>query len=201
MKTERGSFMVGLIVGLLLGLALALSVAIYFTRSPVPFVNKVPQRTPEQDAAEAAHNKSWDPNSGLSPKSVRAASAAASTATPDATPSPAAITPPTASAPTARGATPPAATADAASRPASGASSGETNVQIQAGAFSRSEDAEAQRARLSLLGYTPRVVEREQVGHTVYRVRLGPYSREDADAQLEKIRAAGIDAALVKGER
>jgi cell division protein FtsN len=78
----------------------------------------------------------------------------------------------------------------------------DANLQIQAGAFSRSNDAEAQRARLSLLGFAPRVVEREQVGHTVYRVRLGPFAtKEDADEQLAKLHEAGVDATLVRAER
>ena len=45
MKAQRGGFMVGLVVGLLIGLALALGVALYVTKVPVPFINKVPQRT------------------------------------------------------------------------------------------------------------------------------------------------------------
>ena len=55
----------GLIVGLLIGLALALGVALYITKVPLPFIDKVPQRTAEQDAAEAEKNKNWDPNSPL----------------------------------------------------------------------------------------------------------------------------------------
>ena len=55
----------GLIVGLLAGLALALSVALYVTKVPMPFLNKVPQRTAEQDAAELEKNRNWDPNSPL----------------------------------------------------------------------------------------------------------------------------------------
>ena len=43
---QRGGFVIGLIIGLLIGLALALGVALYVTKVPVPFVNKVPQRTP-----------------------------------------------------------------------------------------------------------------------------------------------------------
>ena len=65
MRLQRGGFVMGLIVGLLVGLALALGVALYVTKVPVPFVNKVPQRTAEQDAAEAEKNKNWDPNSPL----------------------------------------------------------------------------------------------------------------------------------------
>ena len=48
----------GMVVGLLIGLALALGVALYITKAPIPFVNKVPQRTAEQDTAEAERNRS-----------------------------------------------------------------------------------------------------------------------------------------------
>src|SRR6187402_2768542 len=64
-RRQQGSFVIGLIVGLLVGLALALGVALYIAKVPVPFVNKVPQRTAEQDAAETEKNKHWDPNSAL----------------------------------------------------------------------------------------------------------------------------------------
>src|SRR6185436_164072 len=65
MKFQRGGFVMGLIIGLMAGLAIALGVALYVTKVPVPFVNKVPQRTAEQDAAEAEKNRNWDPNSPL----------------------------------------------------------------------------------------------------------------------------------------
>ena len=63
--SQRGGLVLGLIIGLLIGLAVALGVALWVTKAPVPFVNKVPPRTPEQDAAEAARNKDWDPNAAL----------------------------------------------------------------------------------------------------------------------------------------
>ena len=65
MKSQRGGFFLGMIVGLLIGLAMALAVALYVTKVPLPFIDKVPQRTAEQDAAEAEHNKNWDPNAPL----------------------------------------------------------------------------------------------------------------------------------------
>jgi hypothetical protein len=68
MTSQRGGFALGLIVGLLVGLALAIGVALYVTKVPVPFVNKVPQRTAEQDAAEVERNKNWDPNAPLASK-------------------------------------------------------------------------------------------------------------------------------------
>ena len=53
MRFQRGGFVMGMIIGLMVGLALALGVALYVTKVPVPFVNKVPQRTAEQAARDA----------------------------------------------------------------------------------------------------------------------------------------------------
>jgi hypothetical protein len=52
MKSQRGGFVMGLIIGLLAGLAWPWASRLYVTKVPVPFVNKVPQRTAEDDAAE-----------------------------------------------------------------------------------------------------------------------------------------------------
>jgi len=193
MKAQRGGFMVGLVVGLLIGLALALGVALYVTKVPVPFINKVPQRTADQDAAEAERNKTWDPNAGLATKSAARAAAAASAAptSPAATPAPAV--------PAA-----PAATRAAASAAAAASKPGAAGLLFfaQAGAFTRADDAEAQRAKLALLGLDAKVTEREQAGRTVYRVRVGPFeARAQADAAIEKLQAAGVDSTLVRVER
>ena len=77
-SNEKGGFVLGLIVGLLVGLAVALGVALYITKVPIPFVNKVPQRTAEQDAAEQEKNRNWDPNAGLNHRSGSRPPAAAS---------------------------------------------------------------------------------------------------------------------------
>jgi cell division protein FtsN len=72
----------------------------------------------------------------------------------------------------------------------------------QAGAFTRADDAEAQRAKLALLGMDAKVTEREQAGRTVYRVRVGPFeARAQADAAIERLQAAGVDSTLVRVER
>ena len=73
---------------------------------------------------------------------------------------------------------------------------------VQAGAYRNAEDAEAQRARLSLAGIDAKVSEREQAGRTVYRVRVGPINKEaEAERLKEKISATGADAALVRAQR
>jgi cell division protein FtsN len=66
--SQRGGFAMGLVAGMLVGLALALGVALFITKAPVPFVNKVPQRTADQDSAEIERNRTWDPNAPLSGK-------------------------------------------------------------------------------------------------------------------------------------
>lgn len=203
-KNQQGGFVLGLIVGLLVGLAVALGVALYITKVPIPFVNKVPQRTAEQDAAEAERNKNWDPNAPLAGKAARSASGvvnapppAASAAAPVAPVS--AVTPPAKAkadaAPPAAAAAPPAA----ASAPAAA----EAYVYfVQAGAFTRPEEAESQKARLAIQGFTAKTMEREQNGRTVYRVRLGPMDTRDAAEELQrKIEGAGFEANLVRVQR
>lgn len=211
---QRGGFAMGLIVGLVIGLALALGVALYVTKAPVPFVNKVPQRSAEQDAAEAQRNKNWDPNAPLASKVPRpavgsaegAASGAAAVASapvvgagpasaPAAPRNPAAIL----------AGQPPAAAAPTASAPgnAKALKGGDPFTYfVQAGAFQRPEDAEAQRAKLAMLGLEPRVLEREQAGRTVYRVRVGPFEKQtEAEALRDKLATTGMEAALVRIER
>jgi cell division protein FtsN len=73
---------------------------------------------------------------------------------------------------------------------------------VQAGAFRTTEDAEAQRAKLSLMGVEARVTEREQAGRTVYRVRAGPFSKkDDADRLKERLDSGGLESALVRVQR
>lgn len=209
MTSQRGGFAMGLIVGLLIGLALALAVALYVTKVPVPFVNKVPQRTAEQDAAETEKNKNWDPNAGLGQKPGQKPPAAASapTAAVPATPTAAVATPPVAAAPkasAAAGARDPAAILaareGAAVRPTPAADP--FNYFVQAGAFARPEDAEQQRAKLAMMGYEAKVTEREQSGRTVYRVRIGPFQAKDAaDGAKDKLASAGVDSALVRVQK
>lgn len=87
-----------------------------------------------------------------------------------------------------------AAMADSASDP--------FNYFVQAGAFRTQQDAEAQRAKLAMMGWEARVSEREQNGRTVYRVRVGPFGkRDDAQQIKEKLDGAAVDSALVRAPR
>ena len=213
-RPQRGGFVIGIVVGLLVGLTLALGVALYITKAPIPFVNKVPQRTAEQDSAETVRNRNWDPNAPLAGKAgARPAGAAsgavtAASAPADAAPHPAARDPAAilagsapASAPRAAATVAHGASAATAAAPATPAATG-YDFYVQAGAFTRTEDAEQQRARLALLGQAARITEREQAGRTVYRVRVGPFgAREEADVLQFKLQEQAIEAQIVRVER
>ena len=203
---QSGGFLTGLIVGLLIGLALALGVALYVTKVPVPFLDKVPQRTPEQDAAEQEKNKNWDPNAPLAgknparpvaplPASSASSSATEPAPTPGAARDPAAIL---ADRPVGASTTPATTAAPLSTRPGDEAFS----YFVQTGAYASAEDAESQRGKLALLGYAARISDREQSGRTVHRVRLGPFEEKgEADSTKEKLVAAGFEAALVRAPK
>jgi cell division protein FtsN len=216
-KKQGGSVFVGIIIGVVLGLAAALAVAVYVTKVPIPFLNKGPSRSAEQDAAESRKNQNWDPNGPLYGKNpAKPLPPAPGVATPAPAASAAeASRPETKEAEKARDKdrepVPPAvagrpAPADplgelAAAR-AGGGGSDPFIYFVQAGAFRTSEDAEAQRAKLSLMGVEAKVTEREQSGRQVYRVRVGPFNnKDDADRQKEKLDAGGFETALVRVQR
>lgn len=220
-RLQTGNVIVGIIIGVVLGLAAALAVAVYVTKVPVPFLNKGQSRTPEQDAAEIRKNRDWDPNAALNGKSPgRAISPAPQV--PQAPQTPQAIdpatvapAPPVATIPAPSVAKPPPDKSPpaVAGRPANdplgdfAAARASANQDpfiyfVQAGAFRTSDDAEAHRAKLSLMGVDAKVTEREQSGRQVFRVRVGPFEKkEDADRQKERLESSGVESALVRVQR
>ena len=226
MKQQRGGTVLGFIIGVVVGLAGALGVAVYVTKVPVPFMNKGQTRSADQDAEEAKKNKDWDPNAPLYGKNP-AAKSAQGAASAIAAPVPAAAAPVPAAA---ASATPVAAkpadnkAADAKALDAKkpevkaaasadpigelakakvAAAEGEPFVYwVQVGAYRTSEDAESQRAKLSLSGIETKISEREQSGRTVYRVRVGPFEKkEDGEKTKDKLDKSGLDTALVRVQR
>ena len=215
-QSQRGGTLLGFILGLVIGLTVALGVAMYVTKVPMPFSNKNLSRSAEQDAVEAQKNKDWNPNGAIQAKPAAAPEGAADGA--GTTPPPAAnavtadpladlaknksaasATPPAAATP--QPATSQPAQAPAASPKASNSADPFTYF-VQAGAFKSATDADAQKAKLSMMGVEAKVSEREQAGRIVYRVRSGPFDDKD---QAEKIKARldsnGMDTALVRVQR
>jgi len=216
-QRQRGGTLLGFVLGLVIGLTVALGVAMYVTKVPMPFSNKNQTRSADQDAVEAQKNKDWNPNGALQSKP------AAPAVPPDAAAAPntgAAGGPATAGTPGSTGATPPAAnmpapavTADppiAAPAPAAtpqpatkaAASSDPFTYFVQAGAFKSAADADAQKAKLSMMGIEAKVSEREQAGRAIFRVRSGPFDdKEQAEKIKSRLDASGMDAALVRVQR
>ncbi len=210
MKHQRGGTFLGLIIGLVIGLGVALAVAVYVTKVPVPFVNKGQSRSTEQDAEEAKKNKDWDPNAPLYGKNpARPVAPAASVAVGVVPPVEAASAPAKAATTIAADPKPESKPAvsgdplgDLAKARAAAATADPFTYFVQVGAYRTTDDAESQRAKLSLAGVEARVSEREQSGRTVYRVRVGPLDkREDADRAKEKLEALGMEAVLVRVQR
>ena len=228
LQSQRGSTLLGFILGLVIGLTVALGVAMYVTKVPMPFSNKNQSRSAEQDAVESQKNKDWNPNGALQSKPATAETPADSSAAPSSNaPAPAVAADPLAdlmkksssgSAPASPAASapavapPPAATPQPAPAPAaSPATSPAANKAaandpftyfVQAGAFKSASDADAQKAKLSMMGIESKVSERDQAGRTIYRVRSGPFDdKEQAEKIKARLDATGIDAALVRVQR
>lgn len=212
-KQQTGGTIVGFIVGVIVGLGSALAVAVYVTKVPVPFLNKGNGRGVDMDAAETQKNKNWDPNSPLygknpaRPAAPPAVAASAPTpAAPDARAVASAPAPkPAASKPEAKAETKPGADPLGDLAVAKAAAKGNLDpfdYFVQAGAFRTQADADAQRAKLAMLGWEARVSEREQNGRAVFRVRVGPFTkRDDAEQLKEKLDGAGLESALVRVQR
>lgn len=207
MNKQRGGTLLGLIIGALIGLGAALAVAVYITKVPVPFMSKSQSRSPDHDAAEAKKNRDWNPNAPMYGKNPAKPSAAASGPVGDVLPPTAAASTP-ASTSTAKAAPAAAdpigdlAKAKLATPPATATGADPFNYFVQVGAFRTPEDAEQQRAKISLMGLEAKVTEREQSGRTVFRVRLGPFDKkDDAEKAKERLDAGGVETALVRVQR
>jgi rare lipoprotein A len=74
---------------------------------------------------------------------------------------------------------------------------GPTNLFVQAGAFSRFDNANKVKAKLSNLG-SVNIMQHDSGGQPMFRVRLGPIqTTKEADAMLEKVVATGYPEARI----
>lgn len=208
MNRERGGTILGFIIGVVVGLASALVVAIYVTKVPVPFLQKAQSRSADQNADEAKKNKDWDPNAGLYGKNpakalvpavpasgVQPPQAAKADAKPDAKTDSKAENKPAVSAD-------PLGDLAKSKAAASDAADSSFSYFVQVGAYRTAEDAEAQRAKLSLAGIETKVSAKEQSGRMVHRVRVGPFEkRDEAERAKEKLDKSGLDTALVRVQK
>lgn len=228
-QRQRGGTISGFILGVLVGLLIALGLVIYVTKVPIPFLNKSVNRTAEQDAAEEKKNKDWDPNAPLYNKvtnkpvppanpgeavsapgtsgavnpakgddSAQSSSERAGSSTVDLIGD--LIRSRTQSEPSTDSQI--ASTAPPPNAVGTPSAQDPISFYVQAGAFRSPEEAESQRAKLTMLGYDPKVSDKEQGGRTVYRVRIGPLSsKEEAERIQLKLSSSKVEAAILRVQR
>jgi len=195
-RAQMGNTLVGFIVGLVAGLCIAVAVALYVTKAPIPFINKLGH---PPDAPLPEQGKLPDPNRSL--YTHDAAGPADSVAPVTAPGSTAPANPPTAVVPSPA----PTATASNARTPPPVANAkvtpdpGDAKLTfLQAGAYRSIDDAETMKGKLALLGFEATVTNLDREGGIIYRVRLGPYARiEDLNRVRQRLAENGVDAALV----
>jgi len=183
---SRGNFLLGLAVGLVAGLAIALGVAFYLNKTPIPFLGK-PKSAATKDGKDAEPPKIAGMPQGsakdrpkydfykILPGGEEPASDRESKE---------------------------AAKTAAAKAPASQPDPVKGNFFIQAGSFQNPADADNQKAKIAILGFSSSVEPTALPDKgTWYRVRMGPYASLD---DLNKVRRVltqnGIDANLVKSK-
>ena len=89
-----------------------------------------------------------------------------------------------------------------AAPPKSGDSKGVTTYIIQAGAFTDVNDAEAQRAKLAIMGVDVRVSVTEKDGVKYFRVRSGAFrDKAAAQATAKRLTQAGVDNTVMTIKR
>ena len=194
-QQQRGGTILGFILGLLVGLGAAFAVAVYVSKIPVPFLTMDGDKTASPRMPQA----DWNPNTALggkvTPPPVAPVEVKPEGVAPTETPAAQATA---SNDPLGDLAKAQIAKAEAAEKAKAAASDGFVYF-VQVGAFRSQADADAQRAKLGLIGQQARVSEREQNGRPVYRVRIGPMAqRSEAEALKQQLGDTGIDAAVVR---
>lgn len=185
---SKGSLVVSYVVGVVSGLMVAALAAIFITNAPVPFINKV--KRPGELVQPSADGKLPDPNKGY-------------------------YAPPSANVDTTSKGAQAVMLAEQNAAQKSGGTSGTsgstaaalpgtvegTRYLLQAGAFKSTEEADAMRARLALLGLDGRVYPVQQGETTLYRVRIGPLAQVEEVNKARKLLADNkIEAQLLRAQ-
>lgn len=203
---SKSSLIFGIIIGLIIGLAIAVAAALYITKAPVPFMDKLSPNIEDilssggYGVDETVGIES-DPNIGLyggglntdppifQGKEAQVASELGRIAATSSAPPPSSSTVP-------KGTKSenldtliaqlnepnPKPSQEIPAQPKSGDA-----YYLQAGAFRSAKDAESIRARILLLGLNAKVQEGAYDGGTINRVRVGPFNGVDAMNQARAL--------------
>ena len=205
-KKSGGGTLVGMFIGLVLGVGIAAGVVWYLNKSPLPFANKVPLPT-RADHSQAANGQPAQPmalpgkpGDPVPEKRFQFYDILPGKA--DAVPDKVAKPEPAKDAakkdePKKDEPKKDEVKKDEAKKEE--VKESKTPLFLQAGSFSTAQDADNQKAKLAFMGIEAVVQQVMIQDKTLYRVRVGPYTRID---ELNKVRAdlakSGIDAQLAK---
>lgn len=214
---QRGGTILGFCIGLLVGLLIALGISMMINEVPMKIKGDPNSRTMTLEE-ELERNRNWDPNAPLRSRTpnlndekdadgvatedagaVRADTAESAARPDSSTHDDTAQTGTVSSAGSGGAESDPlgdlarAVAGQVSSGRTAGSSTDERLIFfVQTGAYRNAAMAEEQRVRLSLVGFSARVTEREQAGRPIYRVRLGPFNTRD-QAQRAKTRLESHD--------
>lgn len=172
-SSKRSGVFLGILIGMVIGFAASAATALFITKAPVPFVDKVEHMTKPVDASAL---DGIDPNAALQDAEKRTAGKEALS------------TVKTVEAPTSN--------QRAQDDGATGAVGAYT---IQAGAFRSQKDAEKVRTDLAFIALEADVVKSTDAGITLYRVILGPFdTAKEANELQQRLTSNGFAAMVVK---
>jgi len=192
---QRGNTLTGIIVGLVIGLAIAVGVAMVITKSSTPFTNK----GGKSDKADLPLAQLQDPNKPLYGNKDAVKEAAKDVVKDPNAPAKPADTPvpppvkPAETKPEVKTA------AEKAADKAADATDEKYIYFLQVGAFKEQTAAENSRAKLALIGFEARIVEKTSDSGTMYHVRIGPFSQQETMNRMRaRLSENSVDVAVVR---
>ncbi len=207
-KKSGGGTLIGMFIGLVLGVVVAAGVVWYMNKAPLPFNKQVQSSAAAKaETAPASNGNNGKPANGAAPAQPVALPGKPGDPVPekrfqfyDILPGKADAVPDKAGKPEAK--KDEAKKDEKKEEPKKEESKeSKTPLFLQAGSFSTAQDADNQKAKLAFMGVEAVIQQVMIQDKTLFRVRVGPYTKID---ELNKVRAelakAGIDAQLAKNK-
>lgn len=193
---SRGGTLIGMFIGLVLGVGVAAGVVWYMNKAPVPFTKNVQPPKAEPVPAAAGNGKAAPPQPMALPGKPGDPVPEKRFQFYDILPGKSDAVPDGKKAEAKKDEKKDEAKKDEPKKEES-----KQPIFLQAGSFTKPNDADNLKANLALMGVEASVQQVMVQDKTFYRVRLGPYNRiEEVNKVRSELAKAGIDASLVKKE-